>query len=305
MLETEANRAPWFTAFLDLCQTNSPNLLELIPDDLDDDTLLPMYALPQQLHFKVLVSRASIEVLDSRPDAWMKFCSAAQGQDWTFDLLKTPLVLPSDDLTEWWTTETPVASQVRTVELRCILARNFAAARCSGLNIMHYLLPAQRILAYASNMTDTAATACMSIVLDDESYLLLDARLSKHGSCWLLAYPMIPRALMFAIDLTPVQDQFGYGSRLVDSSIRLINEVPTELSLKLPAMIKYAQQYLKEQMDQGPLLVPFSHSKGSLRNRFNRARDASSSSSSSSSSSTESVSQDFRSSTLFNGEREG
>jgi hypothetical protein len=127
---------------------------------------------------------------------------------------------------------------------------------------------AERIFVYDATITDSAAFCIVSLLEDDEAYILMNADIQDAGACWLYAFPLLDALVPVAINLTPSQNPEGYGSRLMVRSVMRIADAPTEFRKCVDDMDKAAQMYLWEKLQQGPILVPYANRQNCISNRL-------------------------------------
>jgi hypothetical protein len=254
----------WVQRFESFCDYSLQSPVE---PPMDENGIPANYSAADKAFYKVLFSRPFVEQTIQDSDAWKNFRGLASGEDliykiWKEETLPQPASSSSsgpfpEDKGQLWIEKIPGPDDLDLIDVRVVLA-------------IQYLSPASCLLFYEVTITDSAASAVMAVVLEDASYLLMDANLKNCGSCWLFAYPLLPKSPPLAINLTPVMGPQGYASYLTDDSVCRASQAPVGFQQKVPAMTRLAQRFLKLKLDQGPLLVPFNRSENCLINRLLR-----------------------------------
>jgi hypothetical protein len=171
--------------------------------------------------------------------------------------------------------EVGTGSHAEKLEVRVNLASVLARADGDGestsiLNAAKSLPIMQHLYVYDLTITESAALAILAMIIEDRTYLCMDAQVQGYGSYWLYAHPILPRAAPWAINLTPTEQDDVYASRLTDDMVCRLPEAPRELQDKVPVMTVRAHTFLQQVLQESPLMVLFYPHKNNLLDRRSR-----------------------------------
>jgi hypothetical protein len=132
------------------------------------------------------------------------------------------------------------------------------------------LPPNVRLVDYAPTITDSAATAIVSLLMDDAGYILVSPCSPVYSSCWLYAFPMLPGFLPLWFDLTPSQSGETYATTLGLPSVYRESTIPVELRYEIPRLDRAAQTLMAAHLQENPILVPYARHSNCFSFRLNR-----------------------------------
>jgi hypothetical protein len=108
----------------------------------------------------------------------------------------------------------------------------------------------------------------ITLLDDDEAYILMNADIQDAGACWLYAFPLLDALVPVAVNLMPVLNPEDYFSKSVVRSVMRVADAPVEFRRNVNDMDRAAQAYIWERLREGPILVPYTYGQNCMSNRL-------------------------------------